>query len=404
MTSENYTPADPKQPDFQTLIAYLRHWRGRRRLTDAVLWLPRGVLASLLLAAVLATLARLRPFLTNSELAYLALGLAGVGTLITLVVVIIQRRSLAEQARFADHHFHLQERVSTAVEIAAGRLSTSSILARQQLADTLQAAGRVDIRAALPLRVSGQDSLLLLAFTLLLGAAVLLPNPQAAALLKQRAIDKSIAAQEQALTELLEEIEQNPDLSETQKEELQQPITGALEELQTGDLSQEEAVAVLSEAEADLRELGRANSTEALRQRLNEAGQPLTDNPAAQSLGQALQQGNLAQAGAEAAALADSLPTLTADEQAALAQDLAATAAALQDVDPELAAELAQAAQALEQGDTAAAQQALREAAATLQQRAQEQATAAQAQAAANQLSQGRQEVAGGTGQVAGEG
>jgi multidrug efflux pump subunit AcrA (membrane-fusion protein) len=82
------------------------------------------------------------------------------------------------------------------------------------------------------------------------------------------------------------------------------------------------------------------------------------------------------------------------DDLAALAENLAETAAALQEVDAELSSELARAAEALGNGDVAAAQQALREAAGTLQQRAQAQAAAQQAAAAAGQLSQGRAEVA----------
>ncbi|MCB9006253.1 MAG: hypothetical protein H6656_02515 [Ardenticatenaceae bacterium] len=52
-------------------------------------------------------------------------------------------------------------------------------------------------------------------------------------------------------------------------------------------------------------------------------GQPLAENQNSQSLGQNLQNGNLSQAGAAAAQLADSLPTLSDEELAQLAEDLA---------------------------------------------------------------------------------
>jgi hypothetical protein len=383
--------------EFEQLQAYLRQWHGRRLLAEALLWLPRGLLAGLLAAVLLAALARARPLLAGVELlAWIGL-LAAAGLCLSLPLLWFRwRQEAARQARFADSRFGLQERVATALEIQSGRLEAPAELARRQLADTVRAAARVDLATALPLRFSRQDLLLLLLAGVLLGAAVLLPNPQEEILLRQRALNQLAAEQVQALATLAEEIRHNPALATEQQEALVQPLERAIEELQAGGLSQEQLVAVLSEAEADLRELSSSQSQERLRQQLQAAGQPLAGNPAAADLGRQLQDGNLSQAGAATAALADSLPNLTAQEAAALAQDLAATADALQNVDSQLSAELDRAAQALQDGDMAAAQQALREAAATLQQRAQQQATAQQAAAAAAQVAEGRQELAQG--------
>lgn len=391
--------------EFSTLVAYLRQWNRRRRWTEALLWLPRGVLAGLLLALVVAAAARLRPLLTNEELQVVALALGGLGLLAATVALLLRRRSLLQQARFADHRFELQERASTAVEIAEGRLEAPPALAQQQLADTVSAARGVDARAALPLTVRRPELAALLLVGLLLALTAWLPNPQADILRGQRALAAAIEEQVEEIEALIEEIEENPDLSEEQREDLLEPLESALQELQQEALSQEEAVAVLSEAEAELRDLSASRRNEALLDELQNAGEPLAQNAASQSLGDALQSGNLAQAAQAAAALADNLPALSADEQAALAESLAQAAAALSEVDPELAAQLAQAAQALREGDAGAAQQALREAASTLQHRAQEQAASSQAQAAAGQLGQGRQELAqGGDGQGQGEG
>lgn len=383
-----------QEPAFRDLAEQLNRWENRRRLGQMFVWLPRGLLGGLLVTVAIAAVARFRPLLNNQELAYLAGGAAVLGLLVSLVSVLLQRRNLLQQARYADRQLNLRERASTAVEVEQGTLVVNPILAQQQLDDTLRAMALVDIRRALPLRLIRQDIALLLVAIALLVAAVLIPNPQADILAQQRAIEKAIAGQIEALEALQEQIQQNPDLTEEQKEELLQPLESAQEELASGDLSREGAVAVLSETEADLRELGEANSTEALRETLREAGQALADNPVSESLGEALQNGNFAAASSAMNQLADSLPSLSADELAALAEDLAATAAALQEADPELAAQLAQAAEALRNGDLAAAEQAMREAAATLQQRAQEQAAAQQAAAAAGELSQGRNEVA----------
>jgi hypothetical protein len=391
------------ETEFEQLQVYLRQWHGRRRQSDALLWLPRGLLAGLLVAAALAALARTRPLLTHDELLSWISLLAATGLFLSLLLLWFgKRQELARQARFADRHFGLQERISTALEIQSGGLEVPAELAQRQLADALRAAARVDPATALPLRFNRQDLLLLLMTTALLSAAVLLPNPQEEILLHQRALDQLAAEQVQALTAIAEEVRDNPTLTAEQQEAVVQPLERAIEELQAGGLSQEQLVAVLSEAEADLRELSSRQSQGALRQQLQAAGQPLARNPAASDLGRQLQDGNLSQAGTAAATLADSLSSLTAAEAAALAQDLAATAEALQNVDAQLAAELDRAAQALRDGDVAAAQQALREAAATLHERGGQQAAADQAAEVAAQVAQGRQEVTQ-AGQQAGE-
>lgn len=379
---------------FLNLQQQLRRWDIRRRVADGLLWVPRGLLGGLLLAAAIAALARLRPLLTNEEVGWVALGTGGVGIVAALLILFLQRRAVLDQARFADAQFALQERTSTAIEIQSGRFTLPADLIERQLNDTMQAVSRVDTRRGLPLRLNRQDWLIILVATVLLSLAVWLPNPQADILQGKRAVAESIEEQIQALEALEEEIIQNPELTEEQKEEILEPIEGAIEQLAAGDLSQEEAVAVLSEAEADLKALEASNSNEALQQALETAGQPLADNPNSQALGQSLQNGDFSAASTAAAQLADTLPSLTPQEQAELAEDLAATAEALAQTDPELAAELNAAAEALQNGDVAAAQQALREASGTLQERAQQQAAAQQAGAAAGQVGEGRQEVA----------
>ena len=392
--------------NFEQLVEQLARWDRRRRASDALLWLPRGLLAGLLLAVMVAAAARIRPLLTNEEVGYAAVGLALAGLLAATAVLLAQRRTLLQKARFADRQFGLQERASTAVEINAGRLQASPALAAQQTADAARAASAVDARARLPLLPNRQDWLVVVLATLLLTLSVWLPNPQEEILEHRRAIERTVAEQTEALEALAEEIEENEALTELQREELLEPVETALQELEAGDLSQEEAVAALSEAEAQLRELSAANSTEALRRQLAEAGRPLAENAASQSLGGALQSGNLAQAGAAAAQLADDLPALDGEERSDLADDLAETAAALEGADGELAQSLQEAADALREGDVAAAQEALRDASGALQQRAQQQAAERQAAEAAGQLNQGRREVAqaGGEGGQTGEG
>ena len=384
---------------FAELTQRLRTWDRRRRGRDSLIWGPRGLLIGLLAAVLLAAAARLRPLLDGRELLWATLALALLGVAAGLVGVLTRRRDLLAQAHFADRQFRLQERTSTAVEIQLNALVVPPTLAQQQLQDTLRASAQLDTRALLPLRLHRQDWLMITLALILLALSFYLPNPQHDLLRAQRAVAESIQAQEEALQALINEIQQNPALSPEQQEELTQPVESALQALQEGNLGQEEAVAVLSQAEADLRDLAASHDVSALRQRLQEAGAPLADNPAAQSLGQALQNGDLSGASAAANQLADQLPQMSAAEQAALAQDLREAAQALQTIDSELAQQLAEAAASLENGDVAAAQQALRQAAGTLQQRAQETAAAQQAAQAAAALAAGREAVAQADGQ-----
>ena len=389
--------------EFATLRHYLSRWNRRRRLRDALIWLPRGLLGGLLLAVVIAASARFWPLLTNRELAMVAAGLALVGSLAAAAVLLLWRPSLLQQARWADTLFALHERTSTAVEVAEGQLIVPASLARKQLADTLQAAGKVDAAARLPLQPVRQDLLVTLVALILLVAAVLLPNPQAQLLAEQRALDDEVAAQQVVLEALSEEIAANPALGEEQKERLQGPVEGALQQLREEDLSRAEAVAVLSEAEAELRALGADSGVEGLSERLAAAGEQLAASGAARSVGESLQSGNLAAAAAAAADLADELDAFDAQEQAALAEELADAAEALESVDGALSQQMAQAAHALREGDVAAAQAALQETAGTLAQRSEEQAAGAQAATAAAQVEQGRQAIArAGTGQPPG--
>ncbi len=385
------------------LSEQLGRWDRRRRLRDTLLWAPRGVLAGLLLAALVATAARLRPLLSNDEVGIVAVALALVGLLAALLAVWLPRRTVLEQARFADGALGLRERASTAVELAEGAIGAPADLTQTQLADAVQAARRVDVRAALPLLLDGRnwllfllsrDWLLLIAAAALMSAAVILPNPQEERLIEQRALEEEVEEQIEIVEELMDAVGADEALDEAQRDELLQPMAGALEALEEGTLTREEAVAALSEAEAELRDLQARHDTSALQRTLVEAAQSLSETSAGQQLGGSLQSGNLGAMAAQAAALAESLPALTPEEQAELAEALAEAAEQLEDVDAELASELAEAAEALAAGDVAAAQAALQQASGTLQQRAGQRAVAQQAGSASGQLAQGRQQVA----------
>lgn len=391
-----------QEEKFTQLAGQLGRYNRRRQLVESVIWLPRGLLAGLLLALLLTLLAHIRPLMTAGEAAYLALLLGLAGALLAAAKTLLPRRALLQKARFADRQFNLQERASAAVEIQQGRLHPPPIFAQQQLDDTLRAIHRVDVRRTYPVRWIKREWLLMGLTLLLLIAALLWPNPQEAILQQQRAVAQTIDEESERLQALIEEIAQNPELTDEQREELLQPIQSALEQLQQSGLSQEEAVAALSEAEIRLRELSAAPDRQEQQRALADAGRQLGDNQASREVGRQLQQGNLNEAGQALVKMADALSDLSAEEQAALAEDLADAAASLQESSPELAQQLDDAANALREGDLDAAQEALREGGATLEQQGREQAAAQQAAEAAEQLRQRRQAVAEAGGDPAG--
>ncbi|UCG23801.1 MAG: hypothetical protein JSW55_16950, partial [Chloroflexota bacterium] len=375
---------------FDDLTHCLGRWERRRFWSDVLLWLPRGLLTGLVAAAVIAALSRFRPVFHNREVALIAVGMALLGCIISVLALSLRRRSLLDQARYFDSYLGLQERISASVEIHAGRLPTPPSLAREQLADAALAVAGVDIRRRIPLRPHWPDLAMNFLASLLLLLAVILPNSLSAVLDEQQAVAESIAEQVTALEALEQRIQGESSLVDADRQELLTPIEGALQELNGGELTREEAVAVISQAEAELRELAELSDAESLNLALNEAGRTLAENPLTQALGQSLMAGQLAQASSALNQLADSL----AGSSTAESGDLGQTAAALQEVAPALASQLAEAGQALQSGDVESAQQALREAAATTQQRAMEQAAGAQAQAAAEQLRSAREQVA----------
>jgi hypothetical protein len=388
--------------DFRALSAYLRRWDARRRRGELLLWLPRGLFAGLLAALGLALLSRARPLLTGGELARVAVILALVTLALTAAAVLLRRRPAVEQARFGDRQFGLRERMIAAVEINSGRLPANETMAAGQLADALNAAAAVDPARQMPLRARPADWLPAALTLIALVALLWLPNPQEAVLLERREVAALAEEQAESLAALSEQIAADESLTAEQREALQQPLDQALAALAEPDLSREELMAALSQAETEMRALSQEFDTTTVAEALAGAAASLEGSAAASELAAALQAGQLGQAGAAAGALADGLDALSPEELTELAGRLDEMAGALGETDPALSSALERAAAALAAGDTTAGQAALSEVEATLGESAQSQAAAGQAENAASQLGAARGEVAQGSGQTAG--
>lgn len=354
-----------RQEANQDIVRLIAQWNVRLRLQHTLTWLPRGLSAGLGAAVGVALLARYRPILLQQQVLAVGLALAAAGALVALAAVWVWPQPTAHAARHYDRLFGLKERLSTALELSAGRLrAVRGDIAALQVDDALTAARRVDHRSQMPFQVRWRDwvtaAVLLAAFLV----AWWLPNPQAGALAVQQAFSQTVEAQVSDLRALRENALADSSLTEEEREAILQTLDDAIETLEQPGVTREEAVATLSEASQKLRDLSAAE-TEAVERRvaaLREAVAPImTEDAATIGLAQALQSGDMQRAAEAMQQLAEGLGQMSQEQREALAQQLERAAEALEAAAPEMAQQLREAAEALREGDTERAQAALQE-------------------------------------------
>ncbi len=380
-----------------TLSRRVRRWDRRLRLVNTITWVPRGMVLGLAVGVALATAARLRPWLLPEEVLRLTVALTGAVTLLILLVIWGWPRSVTRNARYFDQRFDLKERVSTALELLAGRIPASPLLAEWQLTDTAQATARVRAAAHLPLRVRWREVLVAL---LLAGALawLLTTNPQAERLRARRELDAAIATQAAALEEAIQAVEENAQLSPAEQMALTEPLREALEILSQPGISREEAVAALAEASQALGDLADGLLPEAAAP-YEQAARELAQSEMTGRVAQALRQPDLGEAAEAVEGVARDLAQsgLSESQRQDLARQFEAAAEALQAQNPALSQNLRDVAEALRRGDMAAAQQALNQTAQVLraqQEQLEQSALADAARAAQQQAATGQRAVA----------
>ncbi len=380
---------------------HLSRWLARLRLRDALFWSVRGLIGGMAAGLGLSLLARLRPLLAVPTLLAFSLSLALIGFALTLAFGYFWPRPRLRAARYFDRLFGLAERTSAALELAAARDSIPDWLIRDQWADAAAAARAADPRRRLPFTLLRSDALLLLGVMVALALSLYLPNPQQITLAQQQAVQQAIAEQIKQSEAIREEIRNDPNLTDEQKAELTRPLDEAQKQLEAGDLTQEQAVQILTQAGQDLKQLADPNA-QAQAEALEQAGQGLSQNATTQPVGEALANGDL-QGAAQALENIDPAQ-LTEAERQALADQLEQTAQQLQNSNPDLAAQLRAAAAALRQGDVEAARAALQETARTVAETGQAAAQAQAANQAAGDVTQAQRAVAQAGGSQQGQG
>ncbi len=345
-----------------TLTRSVRRWDRRRRLALLVVWLPRGLMLGLGIGVVLALVSRQRAWLLPEEVLTITGAISAGLALAGLAVVWAWPRSVAHSARYFDRRFDLKERVSTALELAAGRIAVPGPLAELQLADAAATAGRVRARARLPLRVNWRE-IAALALLVLLLALLLRDNPQAGRLRAERELESAIAAQVAALEDAIQTIERDPALTQAEQDALTRPLEEARDILEQPGVSQEEAVAALAEASQSLGEMA-DSMTPQDEAPYQQAARPLADSAQTADVADALAKPDLGETADALDDLADDLAAESLDEQEQqnLAERLEQAADAVEEQNPVLAGKLRETADALRSGDLEGAQESLREA------------------------------------------
>ena len=155
-------------------------------------------------------------------------------------------------ARYFDRAFHLDERVSTALELQNENHSVEII--QKQLDDAVSASRAIKPSRDLPLHLKKLDVALAVFFTLLIGALWFRGETLFAAASQQRAVEEAIAAEQTQIEEIIKEINANESLTDEQKQALAKPLEDAMKELKDNP-SVEGAVSTLVSTSEELKAL-----------------------------------------------------------------------------------------------------------------------------------------------------
>ena len=389
---------------FQDLSHTLNGWMRWMRLQHAATWALRGLVGGLALALLTAIIGMFEARLLRAEFVGMVLAFALTLPLAAGIVAYLWPLQPLKAARYFDRVFHLNERVSTALELnGAKHPNQPEALIQKQLNDAVHAARAVQPAKDLPLRLRARDALLALIFVALLSLTWFQGDPLFQNAQQNRAVQQAAAEQAKKVEQILSNIKNNNALTEEQKQALSAPLQQALNELKNNP-SKEGAVSALTSAGEKVQALTSPDA-EKMAQALKEAGSQAAaqEGSPLQSTGQKMAEGNTTGAASDLANT--DVSKLSPSESQQLASQLDAMANSVAGTNPQLAQDLKDAAQALKAGDTAKAQQSLDQAAQSMAQAGQQTAQSQVAGQTAQQMQQGAgQMMAAGGGQQPGQG
>ncbi len=352
----------------------LTAWLCRLRLVRSLHWSAWGLVGGLAASGSILGYALLSRTLLAREA--FTMGAAGVaaGFMIGLLAALLWPLSEAAAARRLDFALGLKERISTALELSSQDLD--SALAMRQHEDAAVHASGIDPRRGLPFRLPRIQLLLALVLALAHVAGWSYAQDSFRAAQEKRLLRETIDAQIEEIEALIESIRNDPELTDEQVEALVRPLEEALQDLAASE-TLEEAFSALEEARESLQSL-QDPAADAAADQLQQAAQAAsgeTGSPLYQAA-QSLAAGDLEQAAEDLRAIDPA--ALDAAELDQLAEQLDALADAVAGVDPALANQLREAADAARNGEAAALEEALDLAAEAIEQ-IQQQASGSQA-------------------------
>ena len=352
-----------------SIFDYLRTWSRYVRLWKAIRWSLLGFSAGLVVGIgfglVFMTLGRV------AETQYAAIVGTGalLGALTTSLAALLWPWSNIEQAQYFDRHYHLQERMSTAVEISEGSILPPSILAERQLDDTIRVCSTVNPRQQMPYPLPTKNIGFACLLILVGALPFLLGDEYFNSARKSEEIRESVEREAAQVESIYDQVLSDEALEPNSHEAILSPLEETLTELQEATTF-EQAIASLEKAEADIRELSDGQAKE-WAQRLRGAAEGLrrqVEGPL-EPFAEHLSQGNYS----EAAKALESIDLSTVDESTKekLVQQLSNFAEGLREVDPDLAKRMNLIAEAINRNDMGVAQQELGKAALALRENAQ---------------------------------
>jgi hypothetical protein len=385
--------------DFQYLY---RRWTTWYRLRRTWAWSIKGLIFGLSSVLGFSLAAAFQAGLLKDDYLRLIVQVSIMTTAVAGLAGLVWPVSKQQLARFFDNYFGLQERSSTALEIIEtlkkkadplqGEHNHVESLLVMQLMDTLAVGGRVRPPKKFYFQVTRLQGILI--GIMIVGLVLLstVGEPLFQRAMQQHQTQQAINQEAARLEALVEEILKNEQLTPQQREELTQPLNEAIKKL-NGSKSTEQALAVLTSTENQLRALEPSQASEQTDSLKNTGKSLLDENPASsdsplQSFAQNLAEGDNLAAAENLSGI--DLSQLSPAETKTLADQLEAAAQALADSNPELSQAFDQAAQAIKDGDIQAAQQALQDAAQALTNTGQQIAQAQAAVQAAEKIGQGQ--------------
>ena len=365
--------SDSQITEFWSLMRSLTIWyRLRRSIDQASKGMLLGIAAVLgfSLVAVFTGLG-IRLGLGKLELIKLLLLGATLGSVSFGIIMFFWPKPALRIARFFDHHFNLNDRISTSVELISSKslnLGDSFRLKINQIDDAITHGKAVRPPPSFFFTFSRFRIFTGLVLILLILITIYTGKPYFNQVSQRQLVQQSINSEIIKLEQSEEEIRSNANLSQQAKTELDQILDQTIQKLQQSE-TPEQAVAVLTQAEADLTNLENTelkDQIQSLEQLGNQLQNDQTGEEMLQDLAKNLSKGDLPAASQNLQDL--NLDTLTTEETNSLAEKLSAAADSLAESNPEFANNLQQAADALLNGDSQTAEQAISQAAGMLDQ------------------------------------